>query len=424
VIRHVVLADAAAETTPDRGPFPFRRKAARRGTAPTAAPPLVSSILTAGVLLIALATSAGACPYSIHDAGFIVRDVSPYHLYLCLASDTPGREDLRTRFRRAAGTYLLDSNVAGEVVNVHDLPTHEAARHLKAMGKVDLPAVLLVSPRGEALRLPGPGVSLASDESCEAMMRDVVSSPAVEKLRAHLVDRWCAIVVDAASCSPSERERAAKTAQAAAQRAVGITTEMAQSIDKPPFVLLLEGGPQARGEAVLRWSLGIGESAPTSPVAAVVFGAGRRLGPLIRGAALTEQALLDDIAVLGRNCTCTSDPTDVIGPTIPMVWDAKTRARAAKALGFDPESPDALMTLSGVWRTPLARGGGEFSRSGYTEAVVELGPEPPTTTAETVNPARPVGNAKTRVGRYLVIAVAALALVAAALGALILLRRR
>jgi len=132
---------------------------------------------------------------------------------------------------------------------------------------------------------------------------------------------------------------------------------------------------------VLRWSLGLDDCATEARVA-ILWGVGRRLGPILSGDKLTATNLAACFKLLGENCTCTADPRSFLGPCVPLAWTKAQRQEVRDRLGFDPEAPEARNSLAGVWTT-LESGkvtGGDAlpdPGAGYIEFPVEPGGEQP-----------------------------------------------
>ena len=132
-------------------------------------------------------------------------------------------------------------------------------------------------------------------------------------------------------------------------------------------------------EKVLLWSLGIGESMPEEPVAAVVYGRGRRLGPLLEGEAITRTQLSTMLGLLGQDCECDLDRSWMQGPLVPMSWGMEQQAEVLKEVGFDAENPMVKTEISRI----LARGPSSGARRvalpgidsggliGYKEMAIE-----------------------------------------------------
>ena len=334
------------------------------------------------LFLFGLLVGAGACPYSIRDAGFIVRDPEPYRLLAFVKDEGQwGEEVVKPLLERAAERHLDHSNVKAEVVNVDRQPDHKALAHLEALKpeqRKEFPVHALVSPQGKAIALP-PRPEGDMQALYEGMARDVVQSPARQDIVAHIIEEWCVVLVVTGE-DEAENARVTAVAEEASKAIVGFKPQMGPRIERPPHVMTISRREAQRAERVLVWSLGLDEGDSQEARAAVLFGMGRRLGPALSGDEVSRTRLMDAFRLLGRNCTCTTDPSQILGPALPLVWGRDLQELVRDTLGFDPNSPAVANTLSGVWTTLREPGdrapGGEFlpdPATGYIEFSV--GPE-------------------------------------------------
>lgn len=332
-------------------------------------------------ILVAMACTAGwACPYSIRDAGFIVRDPQPYKLTVLVRGAGPEAASLQAWLAAAGRKVLADSNVETEFVDLTATPDHPAKRLFDKLPQQDLPCALLISPRGPALRMFPTGGRWTA-ETVEDLARRAVTSPLRDEIAQRLVASWCVVVLVPGEDAEENRRAAQAIAEARAQ-VKGFRTEMGVVIDEPPWVTrVFCGEPE---EEVLRWSLGVDQCEASQTRVAILWGVGRRLGPVLSGDKLTATNLAACFRLLGENCTCTADPHSFLGPCVPLAWSKGQRQEIRDRLGFDPEAPEARNVLSGVWTT-LESGrvnGGDAlpdPGAGYIEFPVEpgAGEQPP-----------------------------------------------
>jgi len=312
-------------------------------------------------------TAALGCPYSIRDAGFIVRDPAPYRLTVFVNDRTPSKKQLAQWLMQAADDYLCDSNVEVEVVNLDQQPSHEANPHLDSPARENLPTALLLSPQDDAISLPGLGPDMASKEAVQEVVRSIVVSPKREELTAHIVTHWCVVVL-VRGADAVENPRVAQAVTAAKNAVLGTTTEMGQKIANAPYIITLSPGDAA--ERVLMWSVGLEPGNTAQARVAVLFGMGRRIGPVLSADKISKAILVDTFLLLGRNCTCTMDPRWLLGPATPLVWGEDLQRQVYDELGFDPNSPAVAATLGGVWTsldTAGSQGGDGGPDAGSTE---------------------------------------------------------
>jgi hypothetical protein len=330
------------------------------------------------LVVLMAATVANACPYSIRDAGFIVRDPQPYKLTVLVRGTTPETASLPAWLATAGRKELANSNVEAEFVDLATQPNHPAKAHFDKLPQKDLPCALLISPRGEAMRLL-PAGGKWNAETLEELAHRTVVSPQREELARRLIGSWCVVVL-APGEDDVENRRAMQVIAEARAEVRGFRTEMGVSIDELPWVTrVFCGEPE---EEVFRWGLGMDAAGESQTRVAIVWGVGRRLGPVLSGEKLTTSNLAACFKLLGENCTCTADPRSFLGPCVPLVWPQELRQQIRDQLGFDPDAPEARNVLSGVWVT-LESGkmpAGDAlpdPGAGYIEFPVEPGAEQP-----------------------------------------------
>lgn len=306
----------------------------------------LGALVVAWVLCASGGQSARACPYCIREAGFIVRDVDPYRIAFFVRPDTPGAKELSAWVEQSAKRLLGDTNAEAEVIDLEAAQDNPTVKHYKALKEPALPAAVLVSPRGQAMQLALPTPLTA--ESVHATIAGVVSSPARDEVLGHIIRDWAVVLV-----VPGPEEAETDAVQRAATRAAGAVagsvTEMGHRIKYPPFVMTVR--PDNPAERILLWSLGLTDQEEPGAQVAILYGMGRRLGKALSAAEATQAGLVDRFKLLGRNCTCTSDPSWLLGPAAPLVWSEDLQILTREALGFDPNSPAVLMTLAGAWKS-------------------------------------------------------------------------
>jgi len=292
--------------------------------------------------------NARACPYIIRDSGYIVHEPRPFHLYVFVDHTAPGSAELSQRVHKAAATEFADANVELKLVPVEAGEPTDAVAYYQRAGSPKLPAAVLVSARDDVLLLPGFGAAWSNERSLRQALRRVASSPARQRIIANLVRPWCVVLLGVGT-----EGAAAKGAESLIGESIESVRETVEKADQRrlslPYVLRVS--LRDPNERALLWSLGLLDADRNAPRVAVLFGRGRRLGPVLKGAQLTPTKLSHLLWLLGQNCTCTSDPAWLLGPVAPLVWPRRQAQQVASMLGFDPNSPMAFSTLSGVWST-------------------------------------------------------------------------
>lgn len=304
-------------------------------------------------LSLALSTALPvlACPYAIRDAGFIIRDPVPYRvLWVTKGAKPETLAAARLRHEQAAARVLDQANVRPESLDLGREPNHPLRKQFEALCAAGCQP-FLVSPEDRVTLAPS---SLASDpdQAVTETLRQTVESPKRQEIVNHLPTAWCVVLVVEGK-DRTQNAAVLKTVGTAAGKLAGFKPEMGDPIEAaPPVVRVAWDDPR---EAVLRWSLGLDETDPQGAKVAVLFGRGRRVGPVMSATQATESRLLEIFHTLGRNCTCTADPSWLLGPALPLNWGRERQRQVREALGFDPDNPNVAATLSGVWKNFRAR---------------------------------------------------------------------
>jgi hypothetical protein len=145
-------------------------------------------------------------------------------------------------------------------------------------------------------------------------------------------------------------DRAYTEAQKAIERVAGLMSVMPKPVKEPPHLIRIPSKKYLE-EKVLLWSLGIDVEDRSKPHVAVLYGRGRRIGPLLRGETIKEKFLFNVLLIIGADCECDLDRAWLQGVMIPLRWDDSVQARAARVLDFDPENPMVKMEVSRIVST-------------------------------------------------------------------------
>jgi hypothetical protein len=322
------------------------------------------------LLALAFSTSTSACPYSIRESGFVAPAVpAPMRLTLRLGEQTPHRTEIEKSFRDATSTFLsgLDASI-----DVQSTPGADCVLTLEAEDR-------------DPLALPN---VQSTPESVKAAVRTVGDSPLRKEVRANLVAGWCVLVYVTAKREPVQQGIADRIREAAEQ-VVGDETELGKKIERGPHFIEVAGDDSA--EAVALWSLGLWP-ASDQPRLAILIGRGERRGPVLAGAELKPEKVLELVRMLGRSCSCTTDAAWARGPRLPMKMDDGFDATVKRELGFDPDDPEAVEEIRRAWERTgkIAPGdpGLAYREIDLDEPTGEV-KSPPEKTSVANEPARP-----------------------------------
>lgn len=321
------------------------------------------SRLRSAVLILCCATTALACKYNVRDVGFVDLENRDYRLVVTPGSTTPAV--VVDTLRHTAGAVFLDSNVAVEFA---------------APGSGTELGMRLVSPDGQTLPLPWAPGEMALADAAWAALEAAVSSKVREELLGMLPSAYAVVLLSEGTDAGMNGIARAATERAIKQ-VVQLMPDLPKQVAVPPQLMVLSR-EQAGRERVLLWSMGVDLGDETDPSLVILYGRGRRVGPVLNGALITQTEVYRSLAVLGQDCECELDRSWMRGPLMPLRWDADSQSQVLKHLGFDAEHPLVKAEVSRI----LARGPGANARPvgltreglvntlGYVESDVDLAP--------------------------------------------------
>jgi hypothetical protein len=276
-----------------------------------------------------------ACRYNVRDVGFVDLGEEAYRLFAYVRQDTS--PEFISQFRTLSEEALRDSNVRPGIINVDTEPDHPAQRFLTPNLTNSLPIGVLVSPDGQSLPVALSQLGVPFQQSLATALQDIVCSPTRAEILQQ-VSRAFGAVLLIEGPDPEPNQRARRAVASAIDQIRAQMKTMPKSIAEPPALVVVDQASLAR-ERILLWSLGLAADQVSELRAAVLYARARWIGPLMKGAEITEHNLTGILAVIGVDCECGLDLTWTLGTRLPVRWDEQRHAVATKTLGFDPESP-------------------------------------------------------------------------------------
>lgn len=348
-------------------------------------------VKTAGVFfLIGILCSAYVfgCIYNVRDIGFADLEPHPYRLFCFVQDSTP--EPQIAALEQISYTAFLDTNIKVEIVNVDQEKNHPATEHFLFREIESLPAAVLLSPYGKSLCLPISIPSEVFENNVRSSFHRVISSPIREKILERIIKAYCVVILIEGQ-NEEENTKAYEMVSRTVRKIAKIMGQLPKRIEEPPHILVMhqESIPE---ESLLLWSLGLEDSQIKTPRIAVIYGRGRRIGPLLAGETLTGDRLYRILSVIGLSCDCGLDKRWMTGPLLPLRWNEKMQSDVVKSLGFDAENPMVKTEMSSIISIDLFRRpeADEFREElgsildDYSEGALEFEVDP---NAERVSPA-------------------------------------
>ncbi len=284
------------------------------------------------------------CIYNVRDIGFADLAPHPYRLFCFIQDNTPLR--MTSALKQISYTTFLDSNIKMEIINVDLDKSHPAMEYFRFWEIELFPAAVLLSPTGRSLVLPLSSPHDSFDKAIRSSFTQAISSPIREEILDHIVMSYCVILLIEGK-DEAENLKAYEIASSTTQKIAKIMGQLPKRIEAPPHIIVM---PQESisEESVLIWSLGLDADRANKPHIAVIYGRGRRMGPLLMGEKITGNRLYKLLSFIGLSCDCGLDKKWMMGPLLPLRWDEKIRSDVVKLLGFDAENPMIKTEMSSI----------------------------------------------------------------------------
>jgi hypothetical protein len=295
-----------------------------------------------------LQPTVSACRYNVRDIGFIDVGIEPYYLYGYINNSIP--QNITVGLTQILRAELAETNIKTEVVNVDQSSGHPAVKYFDAELKT-FPAAILISPEGETLQVPLPKPDENFNQNLLEEIEKVVTSTVRLKVLEKNLDVFAVILLIEGS-DDSQNKIVYENAADAITRITDQMKLMPKKVENPPELVILKKQDLSR-EKILLWALGLEPESIKEPHAAVYYGKVRRMGPVLKGAEITAERLMNFLAVVGADCECGLDRSWMLGPTLPFRWDRSAQSDLVKSLGFDPENPMVKMEVSQILRSSI-----------------------------------------------------------------------
>jgi len=271
---------------------------------------------------------------------------APYRLYFFIRNSTP--KEFSSIFEQISYSAFFDSNVEVEIINVNQKADHPAIEYFNFWEIQSFPSAVLVSPDGRSLVLPISFSNQPFRETVRFLVENVVSSPKREEILKHIVKSYCVILlIEGEGLAGNENKRVHNVVNETAQKIAVIMNQLPKHIDEPPNVIVIPR-ESFYNERVLLWSLDINYNKVNEPCVAVLYGRGRKIGPVLEGEQITGSVLFNILSLIGLSCECGLDKRWMMGTMLPLRWGKKIQSDVVNFLGFDAESPMIKMEMSSI----------------------------------------------------------------------------
>ncbi|MEC8337228.1 MAG: hypothetical protein VXZ84_03700 [Planctomycetota bacterium] len=279
-----------------------------------------------------------ACRYTVRDVAFVDLGDAPYRLFvLADPADEETSGGLQAAVDRIAEQVLLDANTVIEFVDTSPEIDHPALKYATEVKQ--FPALIAVGPEQEPLTIKqglGQDASTAEEE-LNLLCREFVDSSARREMFSKLLGVHSVILMVEGTDEQVNQDTREMIAQTLPQVEQSLEF-LPKPIKEPPHVIRLTA-EEAADEKILLWALGMDPEATPETRVALLFGRGRKLGPILRFPEDPRRRFIQSLAVVGQDCECGLDRRWMQGAMVPHRWSSNEEKMAIKQLGFDPGNP-------------------------------------------------------------------------------------
>jgi hypothetical protein len=290
--------------------------------------------------------SSFACKYNVRETGFVDLGAEPYLLNLYI--DNTSLKEIVTSFQLITSDLLEDTNIKPQVVNLDLHSNKTTATYLKNRNFKSLPVIILVSPDGQSNILPVDFRLQSFKQSMKKIINNILFSSVMKHILKEIIDSY-GIVLLLESKNVGKNSQAKICINKAIENIRRKMKLLPKLIKHPPKLLTLSNH-QVNNEKILLWSLGLAAKEIKEPVAFVLYGRVRWIGPLFIGEKITSENISSILMTIGMDCECGLNKNWIQGTMLPVKWDQQIQNRVAKNLGFDPENPMIKMEINRIMR--------------------------------------------------------------------------
>lgn len=267
---------------------------------------------------------------------------------------------------------LLDANITVQVIDVQKEKTSPLLVSYKKSDTGEIPNAILVSPEGGAKEF----VFNNSEDFTQTVwniLEEIVTSSARDKLIEKIIESY-GVVYFIEGINSIENIKARKIVDNSIEEIKHVMMSLPKPVHIPPTIITIESN-EIKKESVLLWSLGWKEQDKTRPAVALIYGRGRRMGPLLKDDNIKTDVIKNMLRFIGEDCECGLDRSWMLGTMIPLRWDSKLKAAVLKQYGFDADNPMVISEMSQILSVAPERVNNSIDTDllyGYSESVLTI----------------------------------------------------
>ncbi len=296
------------------------------------------------LFLLLLITDIGmACRFTVREIGFADFGNDSYQFVL-FNDDRISVADAKLFFNISYAA-LLDANIAVKVIDVKEDKSSPLLKYYVKSDDGNLPNTILVSPEGRVKSFMFSGTEDFT-QSVWGLLERIVTSTARDRLMESIIKSY-GVVYFIEGDNSEENKRAYKLVEEAIEEIKLIMMNLPKPVHIPPAIITIKAADRPQ-EDVLLWSLGWDKVDNGAPAVALVYGRGRRMGPMLKAENIKKDIIRNMLRFIGEDCECGLDRSWMLGTMIPMRWDSNLQAGVVSQYGFDADNPMIISEMSQI----------------------------------------------------------------------------
>ena len=275
-------------------------------------------------------------------------------------------------FRSISYAALLDANIKVQVVDVQKEKTSPLLEYYKKSSDGIFPNAILVSTEERAKAFT---FDTKEDftQTVWSLLEDIVTSSARKKLVESIIKSF-GVVYFIEGESAEENIKSREIVEKAIEEIKLVMMSLPKPVHVPPVIITIKAN-EIDGEDILLWSLGWEDADRNHPAVALVYGRGRRMGPMLKGNLIKEDVIRNMLRFIGEDCECGLDRSWMLGTMVPLRWDSKLKAAVLSQYGFDADNPMVISEMSQILSVAPERVNNSIDTDilyGYSESVLSI----------------------------------------------------
>ena len=330
----------------------------------------INKTITTALLIVIMSSAVLACRYTVREIGFA--DFGKDSYQIVLFKDNRISDADAKLFKAISYAALLDANIIVQVIDVQKEKSSPLLKYYKKSENGELPNAILVSPEERAKAF----TFKKSDNFTQtvwSLIENIVTSTARDKLIMEIISSY-GVVYFIEGNYPEENIKYRKIVNEAIDEIKLVMMSLPKPVHIPPAIITIKANEIER-EDVLRWSLGWEASDKSKPAVAIIYGRGRRMGPMLKGDMIKADVIKNMLRFVGEDCECGLDRSWMLGTMVPLRWDSKLKAAVLKQYGFDADNPMVISEMSQILSVAPERVNNSIDTDllyGYSESVLTI----------------------------------------------------